>query len=123
MNEFPQKDLWLIHKIAEHKIHGPVELEKIKLMLEQKKLNPEDALQAANGFWIKVRETELIQKFVFDKISMPFHPSSCMLDDNREFSLGPSTDSLHQVQQAQDSKGKPILIPAPEDLEYPIIKS
>lgn len=89
----------------------------VKEMIDNSLLHLDDELIQANGYWFKVKETGLVQEFIVNKKPMPFHPCSSILDN-----LTPDV-SLEQliikVQQVVDSKGKIMLIPSKEDLEYP----
>ncbi|MBP5296657.1 MAG: hypothetical protein J6Y94_04925 [Bacteriovoracaceae bacterium] len=65
--------LWLI-RTRHNKILGPVALKKIAELLGKGSLGPYDEICSGNGYWIRVREEELVQKYVQQGAEQVFNP-------------------------------------------------
>lgn len=66
---------WLIRTKNNH-ILGPVSLEKIQTLLDNKSLNSDDELCSGNGYWFSVKEEDLVTKYVQNKITQSYNPIS-----------------------------------------------
>lgn len=55
---------------------GPVSLEKLKELLENKSLKPEDEVCSGNGYWFYVKEKELLERYVYSGVKQSFNPVS-----------------------------------------------
>ncbi len=64
---------WLIRTKNNH-ILGPVSLEKIKTLLENRSLNSEDELCSGNGYWFSVKEDQLVEKYIYKEIPQSYNP-------------------------------------------------
>jgi hypothetical protein len=65
--------LWLI-RTRHNKILGPVALKKIAELLGKGSLGPYDEIASGNGYWIRVRESELIQRYIQRGEEQVFNP-------------------------------------------------
>lgn len=99
------KKTWLIRTKNNH-ILGPVSKDKIKELLKSGSIKGDDEICCANGFWMYVRERELLDQYVFgDEIqkfnpvqeAMPCQISNFPLDLNLLKVQPESTGSNHQV--------------------------
>jgi len=67
-----EKD-WLIR--THHKqILGPVSKEKIKYLINENTLTGEDEIACGNGFWFKIKEKEMVDKYIFGDFIQGFDP-------------------------------------------------
>jgi hypothetical protein len=94
---------WLIRTKNNH-ILGPVSREKIKELIGNGTIKGDDEVCSGNGYWIYIREQELLSKYIMGGAEQGFNP----------------------VQEAQPSSKKPInvtpepsTLPEQSDLEYP----
>lgn len=95
---------WLIRTKNNH-ILGPVSKEKVKELISNGSIKGDDEICSGNGYWLFVKEKELIEKYIFGESSQPFNPVS-----EAESVLTKKNDS---------EKNKEVLIPSDENLEYP----
>ena len=65
--------LWLI-RTRHNKILGPVALKKIAELLGKGSLGPYDEIASGNGYWIRIRENELVQRYVQQGEEQVFNP-------------------------------------------------
>lgn len=66
---------WLIRTKSNH-ILGPISKTKLKELLGNDSLKSEDEICSGNGFWMFVREKELVEKYVYGEEVQPFNPVS-----------------------------------------------
>ena len=104
-------DSWLI-RTSENKIFGPVSSTKILDLIASGSLKKSDELSAGNGYWIFVKESDLVLKFIREKKTQPFNPI------NEANYVDISSYEMDFVDQGQSAK-----FPEAEDLEYPDIES
>lgn len=64
---------WLIRTKNNH-ILGPVSREKIKELLENGSIKGDDEICSGNGYWIHVREEDLLQKYLYQEKLQCFNP-------------------------------------------------
>ena len=65
--------LWLI-RTRHNKILGPVALKKIAELLGKGSLGPYDEICSGNGYWIRIREEALVQKYIHLGQEQAFNP-------------------------------------------------
>jgi hypothetical protein len=96
---------WLIRTKNNH-ILGPVSREKVKELIGNGTIKGDDEICSGNGYWIYIREEELLSKYIMGGVTQGFNP----------------------VQEAQPSEAKkdeilevpePSTLPEKSDLEYP----
>ena len=92
---------WLIRTKNNH-ILGPVSKNKVIDLIKNGSIKGGDEVSSGNGFWIYVREEDLVQKYVFSNTPQPFNP----------------------VQEAESVLTKKVdssdaILPDEEDLEFP----
>lgn len=114
---------WLI-RTHQKQILGPVSKEKIISLIESKKLKDDDEISSGNGYWIWIRETELIQKYIYGNESQSFNPISeakIVLSKKQ----ANKTSSTMEVKVASKSPApladetSDFVLPDQEDLAYP----
>lgn len=64
---------WLI-RTQHNQILGPVSKEKIRNLITENTLTAEDEIACGNGFWFRVKEKELVEKYVFGDFVQGFNP-------------------------------------------------
>lgn len=64
---------WLIRTKNNH-ILGPVSKEKIKELLNSGSIKGDDEVTSGNGYWLYVREEELLEKYIFGDTAQSFNP-------------------------------------------------
>jgi len=67
------KKNWLIRTKNNH-ILGPVSKDKIKELLKNGSIKGDDEISCANGYWLYVREEDLLEKYVFGEEKQFFNP-------------------------------------------------
>lgn len=99
---------WLIRTKNNH-ILGPVSREKIRELISNGSIKGDDEICSGNGYWIHVREQDLIAKFVMGDEPQPFNP---VQEAEPVFALSPDRDDL-EYPETEDK------LPHNQDLEYP----
>lgn len=100
---------WLI-RTTNNIILGPVSEKKLKMLIERGSLSPNDEICSGNGYWIYLRETELVDRYVHRGEPQSFNPiyhevpgDDILVEDDleiehfqdsSELSLGDDQDSL-----------------------------
>lgn len=120
------KKNWLI-RTRNNQILGPISLEKVKELIANKLAHPQDELCCGNGYWFFIKETNLIDKYVFGNDVQPFNPigeakdvltKDCAWPSSSLVGLGGGEDV--SVGSGSSSSSKPsVILPSNEDLEYP----
>lgn len=64
---------WLIRTKNNH-ILGPVSKEKIKELLDNGSIKGDDEICCANGYWIYIREDDLVEKYIYSENIQEFNP-------------------------------------------------
>jgi len=90
-----EKD-WLI-RTHNNQILGPVSKEKIRYLINENTLTGEDEIACGNGFWFKIKEKELVEKYVFGDFVQGFDP------------IGEAEDVLTAVEKENLSKKLSII--------------
>jgi hypothetical protein len=67
-----EKD-WLI-RTHHNQILGPVSKEKIRYLINENTLTGEDEIACGNGFWFKIKEKEMVEKYIFGDFIQGFDP-------------------------------------------------
>jgi len=114
---------WLIRTKNNH-ILGPVTKDKIKQLISNGSIKGDDEVCSGNGYWVYIREQDLIARFIFGDEAQSFNPVQeidPVLDD--EFIHPPESDLEypHLDDGDQDEFGN--LMPSGDDLEYPDLDS
>ena len=124
---------WLIRTKNNH-ILGPVTKEKIKQLISNGSIKGDDEVCSGNGYWIFVREQDLIARFIFGDEPQGFNPvqeidpiislNRSQPDINQEAELLPSEDDLAYPDMGQGEADQPEdefgnIMPEADDLAYP----
>jgi hypothetical protein len=64
---------WLI-RTSDHFILGPLLRDKLIELIESGRLKDDDEICRGNGFWLFLREKELLKKYLYDNIPSGFNP-------------------------------------------------
>lgn len=64
---------WLIRTKSNH-ILGPVSKEKLRELISNNSIKGDDEVCCGNGYWIFVREKELVTKYIFGEERQSFNP-------------------------------------------------
>lgn len=67
-----EKD-WLI-RTHHNQILGPVSKEKIRYLINENTLTGDDEIACGNGFWFKIKEKEMVEKYIFGDFIQGFDP-------------------------------------------------
>ncbi|TDJ07378.1 MAG: hypothetical protein E2O68_03740 [Deltaproteobacteria bacterium] len=66
---------WLI-RTGQNQILGPVTKDKVKELISSGSLDLEDEVCSGNGFWFKIKENDLVDKFLHGDYIQGFNPVS-----------------------------------------------
>ena len=103
---------WLIRTKNNH-ILGPVTKDKIKQLISNGSIKGDDEVSCGNGYWIFVRETDLVEKYVFGDIPQDFNPVQESVPVLTQISNHDRRS--YPVQEATDG----AILPSETDLMYP----
>ncbi len=121
---------WLI-RTRNKQILGPVTKQKIIEFIDKGSLAPDDEVTSGNGYWILIKEDNLIEKYVKGDIPQGFNPISeapNILTVNQEGikentgSLNPNTMPKSKEESTPEIKidfDKEDAVPTDDDLDYP----
>ena len=99
---------WLIRTKNNH-ILGPVSREKIKELIGNGSIKGDDEICAGNGYWIYVREQDLVARYILEGEVQPFNP---VQEAEAVLALSPMQDDLEYPEERDK-------LPSDEDLDYP----
>jgi hypothetical protein len=94
---------WLIRTKNNH-ILGPVSKKKVRELVVNGSIKGDDEVCSGNGYWIFIREKELVDKYVLGDIGQDFNPVS-------------EADSVLVVREAPSASNEQL--PSADDLAYP----
>ncbi len=103
---------WLIRTKNNH-ILGPVSKEKIKQLVSSGSIKGDDEVCSGNGFWLYIREQELISKYVFGDTQQGFNPVQEALPI---LSSNAISSERRELEDGENSMG---VLPCESDLMYP----
>jgi|GEM_PF-6654494 len=66
---------WLIRTKSNH-ILGPISKEKLIELIKNNSILPDDEICSGNGYWFFLRESELVEKYIYGSESQTFNPVS-----------------------------------------------
>jgi hypothetical protein len=90
-----EKD-WLI-RTHHNQILGPVSKEKIRYLINENTLTGEDEIACGNGFWFKIKEKEMVEKYIFGDFIQGFDPIGEAEDVLIAPAKDPSTTKLTMI--------------------------
>ncbi len=111
---------WLIRTRAKQ-ILGPVSKKKVIEFLEKGSLAAEDEITKGNGFWIFIKEKDMLEKYLYGDAPMEFNPVSeakAVLAKNRQEGR---TSFMNNSKEhtLSDENHKEEKLPDQGDLVYP----
>ena len=125
---------WLI-RTKNNQILGPATKQKVIELIQKGSLTGEDEICSGNGYWIWIKEDELLEKYVFGDMVQDYNPISEAPDvltaGGRNVALEPflassgpvaqKTKPVSSTKSSSNNKNnkEEVLLPAREDLEYP----
>lgn len=119
---------WLI-RTRSKKILGPISKEKLIEFVNKGSLIAEDEITSGNGYWFKVKEKDLLEKYIFGDIPQSFNPISeapniLTAFDQRErettASFKPSGMPKEIIERTNSGKyQEAVVVPSDDDLDYP----
>lgn len=118
---------WLI-RTRSNKILGPISKAKLIEFINKGSLVGEDEVVSGNGYWFKIREKDLLDKYVFGDVPQTFNPISEAENVLTAHSLKRETTASFKpsgLPQEVKEKSKSYttdegeLIPSDDDLAYP----
>lgn len=99
---------WLIRTKNNH-ILGPVSREKIRELISNGSIKGDDEICAGNGYWIYVREQDLVAKYILNNEEQGFNP---VQEADPVLALSPMQEDL-------EYPGDEEKLPSDDDLAYP----
>lgn len=99
---------WLIRTKNNH-ILGPVSKQKIRELISNGSIKGDDEICSGNGYWIYVREQDLVAKYVLNDEPQPFNP---VQEAEPVKALSPDKKDLAYPEEGDQ-------VPSESDLEYP----
>ena len=81
---------WLIRTRSNYLL-GPISREKLIELISSGSIVGDDEVCSGNGFWMFVRETDLVKKYIYDGEVQEFNPVSEALNE-RKFRAGNEGD-------------------------------
>jgi hypothetical protein len=110
---------WLIRTKNNH-ILGPVSKDKVKDLIAKGSIKGDDEICSGNGYWLYIRETELVSKYVLGDIVQSFNPVQEAQTVLSEKKVSPLDNDTHSLSEKND-EDEEVFFPENEDLEYPDI--
>lgn len=93
-----QETLWLV-RTQQKQLLGPIDLAALLDLIAEGVLADEDEVCSGNGYWFKLSEKELVQKYIYKKHSQGFDPVSDV-----ESVLGTYAGKKLETRKAQPEK-------------------
>ncbi len=126
---------WLIRTKNNH-ILGPVTKEKVISLIEKGSLRPDDEICSGNGYWIFVREQDLIDKYITGDEVQSFNPvyeakdvlpdglniaeaAQTTFIDIKKMNLKGAPEEEEKEVKKNDKRSGSSMFPEDHDLEYP----
>jgi len=106
------KKNWLIRTKNNH-ILGPISRDKIKELIDNGSIKGDDEVCSGNGFWLFVREQELVEKYVNLGEKQPYNP----VQEATPRDIVAFADSIDAGEDHE------VKLPSSEDLEYPDLEA
>lgn len=106
---------WLIRTKNNH-ILGPVTKEKIRDLIENGSIKEDDEICSGNGYWLFIREKDLVEKYVFQDRKQSFNPISEAKNVLTEVEVN---DSPAPIELEIEPSERHDQLPSQDDLEYP----
>ncbi len=101
-------------------ILGPVSIDKVKELMEKNSLRAEDELSSGNGYWFALRETDLVEKYIHERVTQGFNPiteaPTLLAKSNSLPATAPKTTEAKVERREEEEDIAPL---SDEDLEYP----
>lgn len=98
---------WLIRTKNNH-ILGPISKEKVKELITNGSIKGDDEVCSGNGYWLYVRETELVSKYILE---------------NNEQSFNPVQEAKTTLARSIEVSSDEDQLPCDDDLEFPELSS
>lgn len=105
---------WLIRTKNNH-ILGPVSKTKIRELIGNGSIKGDDEICSGNGYWIYVREQDLVAKYILSNEKQSFNP---VQEAEPVLALSPAAEDLEYPSPEGED-----LLPPDNDLEYPDMES
>jgi hypothetical protein len=119
---------WLIRTKNNH-ILGPVSKEKVRDLISNGSIKGDDEICSGDGYWLYIRETELVAKYILGDCLQGFNPvqeAKTVLSPgkniepkNDEEDMLPAGNDLEYPDMSKSDDVDVQLLPENDDLEYP----
>lgn len=118
---------WLIRTKNNH-ILGPVSKDKVKQLISNGSIKGDDEVCSGNGYWIYIKEQELVAKYVFGETKQDFNPVQevdpvlAIAQPSNEDLAYPGEEPEESELTIDDDSDKDEfgnLMPSNDDLAYP----
>lgn len=114
---------WLI-RTTQKQILGPVAKSKVLEFLQKGALSLNDEVASGNGYWFALKETDLVEKFLYGDLPQGYNPISESKSVLSKREHPDKTTSLnaspnYKAQTSKTTPPGPGVLPENSDLEYP----
>lgn len=114
---------WLI-RTSQNQILGPVAKAKVLEFLQKGALGLNDEVTSGNGYWISLKEKDLVDKYLYGDVPQGYNPiseSKSVLSrrDNPDKTTSLNTAPANKTQVLKPGSLEPGVLPPNDDLEYP----
>ena len=120
---------WLIRTVN-NRLLGPISKEKLKQLYFEQKIKAEDEVCSGNGYWFKIKEKELVEKYLVGSLNQTFNPiSEAITKLPPALDVTPALESLsyNKINKTQSTVEKDkikkveaeVKFPESSDLDYP----
>lgn len=101
---------WLIRTKSYHLL-GPVSKNKLLELIENGSITTDDEICSGSGYWFYVKETDLVQKYLYDNVAQDFNPVSEALNEKKQRSVTAQNniktnnspiEELQEIEQIED---------------------
>ena len=100
-------------------ILGPVSIDKVQELMDKNSLRAEDELSSGNGYWFALRETNLVEKYIQNRVAQDFNPISEAPTVLAQSNSLPAAAPKVIEAKAERREEEDIAPLSDEDLEYP----
>lgn len=114
---------WLI-RTSQNQILGPVAKAKVLEFLQKGALGLNDEVTSGNGYWISLKEKDLVDKYLYGDVPQGYNPiseSKSVLShrENPDKTTSLNTAPANKTQVLKSAPQSNGVLPANDDLEYP----
>lgn len=114
---------WLI-RTAQNQILGPVSKVKVVEFIQKGALGLTDEVSSGNGYWIGIKEKDLLEKYVFGDVPQSYNPISeaktvLANKENPDLTSSLNLSPANIKMNAPVEVNEKVVLPKNDDLEFP----